>query len=167
MSNLQDPKKLKLSGCKVVFYDTIEEAAKKGFKPSFTVELTDEQVKEVNDFYAENKIGKNGDPNKGKSPVKQYTNEKTGKTTNQVTVKYGDKTQWAGVNGLSQEDMGYGAVVNLIISAFEYSIYTGGIGARASAVVLTSGAGSGSEDLAELMSDLGEDTDVDASDVPF
>ena len=168
MSNLQDPKKLKLSGVNVVFYTSVEEAEKKGFKPSITIALNEEQVKTVNEFWAENKVGKNGDPKKGESPIKPYTNEITGTTTQQLTLKFTPKTQWAGLNGLGQNDMGYGATVNLIASAFPYSIYGGGVGVNINAVVLTKSANSSNDgDLNELMEDLGETVEVDEASLPF
>lgn len=168
MSNLQDPKKLKLSGCKVVFYTGPEDPKAAEFGTSVTIALDAEQKKAIEDFYKENNVGKNGDPKKGTANIKQYTNEETGVTTDQWTVKFSDKTQWAGLNGLSQDSMGYGATINLIAGAFDYSRFGGGVGVKANAIVVTKGAASNNDaDLEDLMSDLGEDADVDASDVPF
>lgn len=169
MSQLQDPKKLKLTDAKVVFYTGPEDEKAKEFGTSITVAVTPEQKKAIEEFYAANKVGKNGDPNKGKANIKEYTHPETGVTTEQWTCKFGDKTQWAGLNGLGQGDMGYGASVNLIAGAFDYSRFGGGVGVKANAVVVTKGAASNNDaDLEELMDDLGEDTSSDdESVVPF
>lgn len=169
MNNLQDPKKLKLNGCKVVFYTGPEDEKAKEYGTSITIQLDPEQKKIAEDFYKENNVGKNGDPNKGKAPIKPYTNEETGVTTEQLTIKFNDKTQWAGLNGLGQKDMGFSAVVNLIANAFEYSKFGGGVGVKASAIVVTKGAiGNNDEDLNELLGELGEDaTEDDVAVVPF
>ena len=64
--------------------------------------------------------------------------------------------------------MGYGATVNLIASAFPYSIYGGGVGVNINAVVLTKSANSSNDgDLNELMEDLGETVEVDEASLPF
>ena len=168
MQKLQDPKKLKLSGCKVVFYTGPDDPKAEEFGTSVTIALDAEQKKAVQDFYKENNVGKNGDPKKGTANIKEYTNEETGVTTEQWTVKFGDKTQWAGLNGLSQNDMGYGATINLIAGAFDYSRFGGGVGVKANAIVLTKGAASNNDgDLAELMEDLGEEVEDDTESVPF
>ena len=166
---LQDPKKLKLTGAKVIFHTSPEDEKAAEFGTSITIELTPDMKAEVEKFAKENDLGKNGDPNKGKANIKQYTNEETGVTTDQFTVKYNDKTQIAGVNGLSQKDLGYGAVINLIANAYEYKKFGGGVAMSASAIVVTKGSASSTEaDLDELMSDLGDEiTEDDTTQVPF
>lgn len=166
---LQDPKKLKLTGAKVIFHTSPEDEKAAEFGTSVTIELTPEMKAEVEKFAKENDLGKNGDPNKGKANIKQYTNEETGVTTDQFTVKYNDKTQIAGVNGLSQKDLGYGAVINLIANAYEYKKFGGGVAMSASAIVVTKGSASSTEaDLDELMSDLGDEiVEDDTTSVPF
>ena len=65
-------------------------------------------------------------------------------------------------------DLGYGATLNLIAKAYEYTKFGGGVAISASAIVVTKGAASNNDaDLEELMDDLGETADVDAGDVPF
>lgn len=167
--SLQDPKKIKFNGAKVIFHTGPEDEKAKEFGTSVTIELTPDMKAELEKFAKENDLGKNGDPNKGKANIKQYTNEETGVTTDQFSIKYNDKTQFAGLNGLSQKDLGYGATINLIANAYEYKKFGGGVAMSASAIVVTKGSASSNDsDLAELMDDLGaEVTEDDASVVPF
>lgn len=166
MADLSDPAKLKLSGAKVVFYTGPEDEKAKDFGTSITIALDAEQKKMIEDFVKENNVGKNGDPNKGKANIKQYTNEETGVTTDQFTVKFNEHTQFAGLNGLGQNDLGYGATINLIAKAYEYKKFGGGVAISASAIVVTKGAASNNDnDLAELMEDLGDAEDT--TEVPF
>lgn len=169
-NKLQDPKKLKLNNLKVVFYTGPEDEKAKEFGTSITVDVTDAATrKALEDFVKENNIGKKGDPKCGVANIKEYTNEKTGETTQQFTIKFNEHTQFAGKNGLGQSDLGYGAVINLIAKAYEYTKFGGGIAMNASAVVVLSGSSSGNDaDLEELLDDLGdEDTTDEASVVPF
>lgn len=167
--SLQDPKKLKLTGAKVIFHTGPEDEKAKEFGTSITIELTPDMKKALEDFAKENDLGKNGDPNKGKANIKQYTNDETGVTTDQFTVKYNEHTQIAGINGLSEKDLGYGATINLIANAYEYKKFGGGVALSASAIIVTKGSASSSDaDMAELMEDLGEDiTEETAENVPF
>lgn len=169
---MQDPKKLKLTDVRVAFYTAPDDKKVKeeGYKPSITVEISPAQKKEVEEFVARNKVGKNGDPNKGVAKITDYTYEKTGDTVSQYTIKFNDKTKWAGLNGLGQDDMGRGAVVNVIANAYEYTKYGGGVAMSASAIVVTKGATtSNDDDLEELLDDLGEAPaeDIEESVVPF
>lgn len=167
--SLQDPKKLKLTGAKVIFHTGPEDEKAKEFGTSITIELTPDMKKALEDFAKENNLGKNGDPNKGKANIKQYTNDETGVTTDQFTVKYNEHTQIAGINGLSEKDLGYGATINLIANAYEYKKFGGGVALSASAIIVTKGSASSSDaDMAELMEDLGEDiTEETAEITPF
>lgn len=168
MSELQDTTKLKLNGAKVVFYTGPEDEKAKDFGTSVTIALDPESKKIVEEFYKTNNVGKNGDPNKGKANIKEYTNEDTGVTTEQLTIKFNEHTQFAGLNGLGQNDLGYGATINLIAKAYEYKKFGGGIAVSASAIVVTKGAASNNDaDLAELMDDLGDSANVEDTSVPF
>lgn len=168
MADLSDPAKLKLNGAKVVFYTGPEDEKAKDFGTSVTIALDPESKKIVEEFYKTNNVGKNGDPNKGKANIKEYTNEDTGVTTEQLTIKFNEHTQFAGLNGLGQNDLGYGATINLIAKAYEYKKFGGGIAVSASAIVVTKGAASNNDsDLAELMDDLGDSANVEDTSVPF
>lgn len=165
-----NPKKLKLSNCKVLFYNAPGSEDAKKYGQTFTIDLSEEQREYIRDFWKTNNVGKSSNPNRGTANIKEYTNPKTGETTHQLTLKYTDKTQWAGKDGLCQDDMGFGAVINLIGNAYDYTDYSGGTAVGISAVVLTKGATKGTESaLDELMSDIGEEIteDVDAPVVPF
>ena len=151
----ENNKKLKLKGVKVVFYNPEDE----GFGTSITIAVDDEAKKLITDWVKANNIGKD---NPGVANFKDYTNEKTGETTTQYSFRLNDYTKYAGINGLSEKDLGYGAVIDLIANAFEYNNkFTGGktrVGQSASAIVVRSGATSGGDaDLAELLEDYGEE----------
>lgn len=169
MTELQDPKKIKLTDAKVVFYTGPEDEKAEEFGTSITIALTPEQKKQVEDFCKANNVGKNGDANRGVANIKQYTNEETGDTTDQYTLKFNEHTQFAGLNGLGQKDLGYGATVNVIANAYDYVKFGGGTAVSASAIVVKQGASSSnSADLEELLDELGENPQEDNSEpVPF
>lgn len=86
------------------------ELTDKGFGRSIVIDATDEGLqKQINEWSAENGV---------KPKFKDYTN-KDGKTTKQYTIKLSEFTQIDGQEG--EKSLGYGAVVNVIIRAFEYS----------------------------------------------
>lgn len=159
--------KLKLQKVKVVFFNPEDE----GFGTSITVDCTDEAVKkQITEWVKANNIGKD---NPGVANIKEYTPE-GGETTYQFAFKINEYTKYAGVNGLGKDDLGYGAVVDLIASAYTYNNkFTGGkdrVGQSATAIVVRSGATTGGDaDLAELLGDLGEepDAETEVSGVPF
>lgn len=167
-NKLQDPKKLKLSGAKVVFYTGPEDEKAAEFGTSITIALTPEHKKTIEEFCKTNNVGKNGDDKRGVANIKQYTNEETGETTDQYTLKFNEHTQFAGLNGLGQKDLGYGAEVNVIANAYDYTKFGGGTAVSASAVVVTKGAASSNDaDLEELLDDLGETSTEEEDVVPF
>lgn len=165
---MDDKKKLKLKDVKVVFYNPEDE----GFGTSITIDATDSKVKEqISNWYKENNIGKD---NPGVPKFKEYTNEKTGDTTHQFAFKITEHTKYAGINGLSDKDLGYGAIVDLIANSFPYcNKFTGGktrVGQSVSAVVVKSGATSGGDaDLQELLGEVSEEPEEtkEESDIPF
>lgn len=168
MNQSDSKNKIKLTNCKVLFHTKEGDEKAKEFGTSITIDVTDTDVRQrIVDFYKENKVGKNGDPNKGVAKITPWTNDKTGETVHQFTVKYNKNTKFGGLNGLSQEDIVRGSRVNLIASAYPYSKYGGGIAVSLSAVIVTSAGSNNEADFNELMGDLGgeelEDTDV----VPF
>lgn len=160
--------KLKLQKVKVIFYNDVDE----GFGTSITIDATDKAIQnQISEWVKANNIGKD---NPGVANFKEYTNEKTGDTTIQYAFRINEYTKYAGLNGLSEKDLGYGAVVDLIANAFVYNNkFTKGedrVGQSASAIVVRSGATTGGDaDLAELLGDLGEEPEeeVQAGSVPF
>lgn len=170
MSELQDPAKLKLSNCLVRYYTGEEDPKAQEFGTSISIDITDENRKAIEDYWKVNKIGKNGDRNQGIPNIKEAVDKETGdKIFDYLQLKFDKNTQWAGIDGLSQEDMGRGAKVNLILKCWPYNKIGSGIMVRPTAVVvLQRGAGNNGDDLAELLEDVGGTTeDVDASNVPF
>ena len=163
-----DKKKLKLKDVKVIFHSPVDE----GFGRSITIDATDSKVKEqITNWVKENNIGKD---NPGVPKFKEYTNEKTGETTTQFAFKLNDYTKCVGINGLSQENLGYGAIVDLIANSFSYSNkFTGGktrVGQSVSAIVIKSGASSGGDaDLQELLGEVAEEpeNEVKTESIPF
>lgn len=101
-----ESKELIIKHANVIF----SELTDKGFGRSIVIDATDDEMqKQINDWSAENGV---------KPKFKDYTN-KEGKTTKQYTIKLSEFTQIEGQEG--EKSLGYGAVVNVIIRAFEYS----------------------------------------------
>lgn len=169
-NKLQDPKKIKINDAKVVFYTGPNDEKAAEYGTSLTIALTPVQKKQIEDFCKLNNVGKNGDAKRGIANIKQYTNEETGETTDQYTIKFNEHTKFAGLNGLSQNDLGYNAVVNIIANCYDYTKFGGGTAISASAIVVKQGAASNNDaDLEELLNDLGEEAVAEdtSSPVPF
>lgn len=147
--------KLKLTNVKVVFFNPEDE----GFGTSITIDCTNAEIKQkIIDWVKDNNIGKD---NPGVANIKEYTPE-GGDTTYQYAFRINEHTKYAGLNGLGKDDIGYGAVVDLIANAFSYNNkFTGGkdrVGQSVSAIVVRSGATTGGEaDLQELLGDMAEE----------
>lgn len=156
--------KIKLTNCRVIFYEPEDN----GFGCTITIDCTDPEVeKQIKDWVKENNIGKQ---NPGVANIKEYTND-SGETTHQFQFKLNERTQYAGINGLTKDDIGYGAVIDLIANSFEYDNRFGkGISQSVSAIVVRSaGGGSNAEDLAELLGDAGDQAaeEIDNNSIPF
>ena len=165
--------KIKLGGMKVIFANLVDE----GFGKSITVDVTDEKYqKAIAEWVKANNIGKGA--NAGKPNFKEYT--KDGNTTVQYSFKINDNTRFAGLNGLTEANLGYGATIALIAQAFDYDNKFGkGTSASLSAVVVERGATTGADaDLSELLSEEGEqptqdvvlediEEEIDLKDIPF
>lgn len=157
--------KLTLENVEVVFANLVDE----GFGKSITINTTDDKIKKaVTKWVADNNIGK-GDK-AGKPNFKEYE----GKL--QYSFKINDYTQIAGVNGLTKDNLGYGAKVSLTAKAFDYDNKFGkGTSGVLTAVVVKERAKTGADaDLAELLGDevdvpLEEigDEPINLSDIPF
>ena len=104
--NPDNKKELILKHVPIVFADTED---KKGFGKSITIDAGD--FKEtIEAWVKENNI------NNGKANFKEYTN-KEGVATLQYNFKLSDFTA---IEGKDSTELGYGAVVNLVASAYEY-----------------------------------------------
>lgn len=101
-----ESKELIIKHANVIF----SELTDKGFGLSITIDATDADLqKEITDWSTANGI---------KPRFKDYTN-KEGKTTKQYSIKLTEFTQIEGCDGANS--LGYGAVVNVIVRAFEYN----------------------------------------------
>lgn len=154
--------KLYLKNVKVVFANLVDE----GFGRSITVNATDPEVATaIEDWVSANNIGKA--PNQGKANFKTYED------TIQYAFKLNDNTKFVYSGGVSDKDLGYGAVVSLAANAFDYDNKFGkGTSSSLSAVVVHKGKSTGAdEDLAELLGDIDTDIaqgeDVTAEGTPF
>jgi hypothetical protein len=139
-----DKTKLKLEHVSIVFAN-LEDG--KGFGRSLTFDVTDKEIKDkVTAWVKENNIGK-GDK-AGKPNFKEYE----GRT--QFSIKISDFTQFAGLNGLTKDNLGFGAKVSIIANAFEYNNEFGkGTSSNLSAVLVESRAPTSADsDLEELLS---------------
>lgn len=142
--------KIKLQNCKVIFANLTDE----GFGTSITIDATDEAVKEkIVAWVKANKIGKD---TPGVAKFKEYTPEESEVVTIQYAFRVNDFTKYMGINGLAKEDLGYGAVVDLIANPFPYDNKFGkGISSSLSAVLIKEKGKTGSDsDMEELMADI-------------
>lgn len=161
-----DTTRIKLQHVKVVFANLEDD----GFGRSITIAVDPDTEKKITEFVATNNIGKGA--NAGKPNFKEYEGKK------QYAFKISDYTQFAGLNGLGKEKLGFGSTVSLIANSFEYDNKFGkGMSCSLSAVLIERGADTAADaDIAELLQDSGEppltDADnlgepIDVSEIPF
>jgi hypothetical protein len=134
---------LTLKDVEVVFANLVDE----GFGKSITINATDPEVKKaITKWVKENKIGKK-EP--GVANFKEYEGKQ------QYAFKINDYTQFGGVDGLTKENLGFGATVSLIAKAFSYDNKFGkGTSGVLTAVVVKARAKTGADaDLASLIGD--------------
>lgn len=144
---MEDSIKITLRGAEVVFANLVDD----GFGKSITVNATDPATKKaITEWVERNNIGK-GDK-AGKPNFKEYE----GKL--QYAFKINDYTRFAGLNGLTEKDLGFGAKVSLTAIAFDYDNKFGkGTSGSLSAVLVEARAStSADDDLQELMGDAQE-----------
>lgn len=142
--------KLKLQNVKVIFFNSTDE----GFGTSITIDATDETVKEkISNWVKTNNIGKE---TPGVAKFKKYSPEESDEVTIQYNFRINDKTKYMGVDGLTKEDLGFGAVIDLIASPFVYKNKFGeGVSASLSAVLVKEKGKTGADsDLQELLNDM-------------
>lgn len=160
--------KLKLEHVKIIFANLVDD----GFGKSLTIDVSDKEVQDkISKWVKDNNIGK-GDK-AGKANFKEYE----GKL--QYAIKISDYTQFAGLKGLTKDNLGFGAVVSLVAQAFDYDNKFGkGTSANLSAVLIEERAKTGADaDMAELLGSLPEDTpppsdddapgEISIEDIPF
>lgn len=101
---------LQLFDIKVIFADLED----RGFGRNIVIDATDEKIqKAIIDWVKENNI------NGGEAKFKDYTN-KDGETTKQYTFKLSKFTEFGGKDNLDEKAIGFGAIVNILASAYEY-----------------------------------------------
>lgn len=137
--------RIKLQHVKVVFANLKDD----GFGKSITIAVDPETERQITTFVTTNKIGKGA--NAGKPNFKDYEGKK------QYAFKISDFTKFAGINGLDETKLGFGATISLIANSFAYDNKFGkGISSSLSAVLIEKGADTAADaDLSELMQDVG------------
>lgn len=143
--------KLKIENAEIVFANLTDN----GFGTSLTIKVTPEIEKQLTEFYAKNKIG-------NEKTVIGVPNFKDYEGTKQISLRINDSTKFAGINGLTTENLGFGAKVNFFLNAFEYNNkFTKGktyVGASISAVVILSGRKTGADaDLSDLLNEINQE----------
>lgn len=111
---MDDKATIILKHAKVLF----AELKDNGYGLSITIDATDPTVKKaITEWVAANGI------NGGVAKFKEYTNEKTGVKTTQYQFRISDYTEFACADDktYTKNDLGYGALINLKASAYEYN----------------------------------------------
>jgi hypothetical protein len=142
--------KLKLQNCKVIFFNAVDE----GFGTSITIDATDEAVKtKISDWVKANNIGKE---TPGVAKFKEYSPEESNTVTIQYSFRINDNTKYMGVDGLTKDHLGFGAIIDFVANPFAYDNKFGkGISSSLSAVLVRSKGTTGAdEDMNDLMSDI-------------
>ncbi|MCK9320099.1 hypothetical protein [Methanoculleus sp.] len=142
--------KLKLQNCKVIFANLTDE----GFGTSITIDASEGSIRtKISDWVKANNIGKE---TPGVAKFKEYTPEDSEVVTIQYSFKINDFTKFMGLEGLSKDDLGYGAVIDLVANPFPYDNKFGkGISSSLSAVLIKEKGKTGSDaDMEDLLSDI-------------
>lgn len=124
-------KTIQLFDVKVIFADLED----RGFGRNIVIDATDQATQDAIAIWAkENNI------NGGEAKFKDYTT-KDGVETKQYTFKLSNYTQFGGANNLDEKSLGYGAIINLLASAYDYDNKFGkGTSASLRAVYVKEGA---------------------------
>jgi hypothetical protein len=139
--------KLKLQNCSVIFYNAVDE----GFGTSITINATDPEVKEkISQWVKANNIGKE---TPGIAKFKEYSPDESDDVTIQYSFRINDFTKYMGVDGLKKEDLGFGAVIDLVANPFAFdNKYGKAVSASLSAVLIKEKGKTGSDsDMQELL----------------
>ena len=124
-------KTIQLFDVKVIFADLED----RGFGRNIVIDATDPKIQtQIKVWTKENNI------NGGEAKFKDYTT-KDGVETKQYTFKLSNYTQFGGDNNLDEKSIGYGAIINLLASAYDYDNKFGkGTSASLRAVYVKEGA---------------------------
>jgi hypothetical protein len=142
--------KLKLQNCSVIFYNGVDE----GFGTSITIDATSPEVKDkIASWVKANNIGKD---TPGVAKFKEYSPEESDEVTLQYSFRINDFTKYLGLDGLTKEHLGFGAIIDLIANPFSYENKFGkGISASLSAVLIKGKGKTGSDaDMEDLLGDI-------------
>lgn len=124
-------KTIQLFDVKVIFADLED----RGFGRNIVIDATDQSTQDAISIWV-----KDNNINGGVAKFKDYTT-KDGKATKQYTFKLSDYTQFGGKDNLDEKSLGYGAIVNLQASAYDYNNKFGaGTSASLRAVYIKEGA---------------------------
>ena len=126
-----DTKIIELFDVKVIFADLED----RGFGRNIVIDVTDPELQaKISAWVKDNNI------NGGEAKFKDYTT-KDGEATKQYTFKLSNYTEFGGDNNLNEKSLGYGAVINLAASAYDYDNKFGkGTSASLRAIYVKSGA---------------------------
>lgn len=135
-----------VKNAKVLFFSPEDQ----GFGTSITIEVTEPIYQQLSAFYEKNNVGNPNKTEVGKLNIKEYEG------TYQFSLKVNAHTKYAGLNGLTVSDIGFGSTIDLLINTFEYNNkFTKGntyVGVSVSAVLVLSACKSGgTDDLNVLM----------------
>lgn len=124
-------KSIQLFDVKVIFADLED----RGFGRNIVIDATEPVIQEeISTWVKANNI------NGGEAKFKDYTT-KDGVETKQYTFKLSNYTQFGGDNNLDEKSIGYGAIINLLASAYDYDNKFGkGTSASLRAVYVKEGA---------------------------
>ena len=124
-------KSIQLFDVKVIFADLED----RGFGRNIVIDVTEPVIQEeISTWVKANNI------NGGEAKFKDYTT-KDGVETKQYTFKLSNYTQFGGDNNLDEKSIGYGAIINLLASAYDYDNKFGkGTSASLRAVYVKEGA---------------------------
>ena len=129
---MEDNKKtIQLFDVKVIFADL----EYRGFGRNIVIDATDEATQAAISIWC-----KDNAINGGVAKFKDYTT-KDGVATKQYTFKLSNYTQFGGKDNLDEKALGYGAIINLLASAYDYENKFGkGTSASLRAVYVKEGA---------------------------
>ena len=124
-------KTIQLFDVKVIFVDLED----RGFGRNIVIDATEQATQDAITMWV-----KDNNINGGEAKFKDYTT-KDGVETKQYTFKLSKYTEFGGRDNLDEKALGYGAIVNLLASAYDYNNKFGkGTSASLRAVFIKEGA---------------------------
>lgn len=128
---MEDKKVIELFNVKVIFADLED----RGFGRNIVIDATSQEVRDKIDAWT-----KGNNINGGVAKYKDYTT-KEGEETKQYTFKLSQYTEFGGKDNLNEKALGYGAIINLSASAYDFNNKFGtGTSASLRAVYVKEGA---------------------------